>query len=236
MFKHPKIQLLKKPLFLVTLPRLATILFIVLQILGMSSYPGGTMHDETTIGYSFTQNFFSDMGIYEARNGEPNYLSMIIFAFSLALVGITFAIYYIGMPQVFGKDRLNYGLSIIGTIFAFGGSICLVGTGLTPSDLALDPHIFFSNNIFHCFLITALMYTIVIFRSEMIKKRYAIGYGMFFVSIFAYVGVLTYAASPHESQSALVFQVISQKMIVGVFCWSIFYQTFGFAQLDFLKK
>ena len=138
MFKHPKIQLLKKPFFLVTLPRLATILFIVLQIIGMGAYPGGTMHDETTTGYSFTQNFFSDMGVYEARNGDPNYLSMIIFAFSLALVGITFTIYYIVMPQVFGNDRLNYGLSIIGTIFAFGGSICLIGTGLTPSDLALD--------------------------------------------------------------------------------------------------
>ena len=49
------------------------------------------------------------------------------------------------------------------------------------SDLVFDPHVFFANNIFHCFLITALMYTVVIFRSDTLKKRYAIGYGLFFI-------------------------------------------------------
>ena len=47
----------------------------------MLSYPGGTIHNQSTAGYSFTSNFFSDMGAYEARNGEPNYLSMIFFLF-----------------------------------------------------------------------------------------------------------------------------------------------------------
>ena len=221
---------------LVLIPRIATAIFILLQIVGMIVYPGGTLHDVSTEGYSFTNNFFSDMGTYAARNGDPNYLSMVIFALSLTIVGITFSFYYLVLPNILGEDRLNYILAIIGTVFAIGGSICMRGTGLTPSDIVHGPHVFFANNIFHCFLITAFVYTIVIFRSEILKKRYSIGYGLFFISIFAYVGILQYGPPATAGESELVFQVVSQKMIVGVFCFSVLHQTFGFAQPGVLER
>ena len=236
MFINRFIDLINKRAMLVLIPRIATAIFILLQIVGMIVYPGGTLHDVSTEGYSFTNNFFSDMGTYAARNGDPNYLSMIIFAFSLTIVGITFSFYYLVLPNVLGEDRINYILAIIGTVFAIGGSICMIGTGLTPSDIVHDPHVFFANNIFHCFLITAFVYTIVIFRSEILKKRYLIGYGLFFISIFAYVGVLQYGPPATVGESELVFQVVSQKMIVGVFCFSVLHQTFGFAQSGVLER
>ena len=236
MFINRFIDLINKRAMLVLIPRIATAIFILLQIVGMIVYPGGTLHDVSTEGYSFTNNFFSDMGTYAARNGDPNYLSKIIFAFSLTIVGITFSFYYLVLPNVLGEDRINYILAIIGTVFAIGGSICMIGTGLTPSDIVHGPHVFFANNIFHCFLITAFVYTIVIFRSEILKKRYSIGYGLFFISIFAYVGILQYGPPATAGESELVFQVVSQKMIVGVFCFSVLHQTFGFAQAGVLER
>ena len=236
MFINRFIDLINKRAMLVLIPRIATAIFILLQIVGMIVYPGGTLHDVSTEGYSFTNNFFSDMGTYAARNGDPNYLSMIIFSFSLTIVGITFSFYYLVLPNVLGEDRINYVLAIIGTVFAIGGSICMIGTGLTPSDIVHGPHVFFANNIFHCFLITAFVYTIVIFRSEILKKRYSIGYGLFFISIFAYVGILQYGPPATAGESELVFQVVSQKMIVGVFCFSVLHQTFGFAQPGVLER
>lgn len=221
---------------LVLIPRLAAILFILLQVVGMQVYPGGTMHDASTIGYSFSKNFFSDMGAYAARNGEPNYLSMIIFALSLTIVGITFSLYYLFLPRVLGNDRANYLLASTGTLFAIGGSICMIGTGFTPSDIVFAPHVFFANNIFHCFLVTALLYTIVIFRSDSLKKRYAMGYAMFFISIFIYVGILQYGPSANSGEAAMIFQVLSQKMIVLVFCCSVIHQTFGFSQSGILDR
>ena len=236
MFINRFINLINQRAMLVLIPRIATAIFILLQIVGMIVYPGGTLHDVSTEGYSFTNNFFSDMGTYAARNGDPNYLSMIIFAFSLTIVGITFSFYYLVLPNVLGEDRINYILAIIGTVFAIGGSICMICTGLTPSDIVHGPHVFFANNIFHCFLITAFVYTIVIFRSEILKKRYSIGYGLFFISIFAYVGILQYGPAATAGESELVFQVVSQKMIVGVFCFSVLHQTFGFAQSRVLER
>ena len=89
MFINRFIDLINKRAMLVLIPRIATAIFILLQIVGMIVYPGGTLHDVSTEGYSFTNNFFSDMGTYAARNGDPNYLSMIIFAFSLTIVGLS---------------------------------------------------------------------------------------------------------------------------------------------------
>ena len=234
MFDNSFLQTLKNKTFLVTIPRIAVFIFIGLQITGMLLYPGGTIHDDSTVGYSFTLNFFSDLGTYAAYNNEPNFLSMALFIISLTLVGTTFMLYYLSLPQLFKEDPLNYKLSILGTIFAIGGSIGLIGTGLTPADLVLDTHIFFANNIFYCFMITALCYTIVIYRYNFFEKKYAWGYGIFFILIALYVGVLEWAPPPRSSQPALVFQVITQKLIVLTFCLAIVYQTFGVSKSKIL--
>ncbi len=223
---------IKKQIVLISLPRITVIAFILLQIVGMKFYPGGTIHNPDSIGYSFSENFFSDMGAYVARNGEPNYLSMIIFAFSLTIASITYVCYYLVLPKMLGNDKLNYFFACIGSIFAFGGSICLICTGLTPTDLVFESHVFFANNIFHCFLMTAFFYSLVIFRSKLLSKRYAMGYGLFFLAILVYIGVLQFGPSVHSGQKALVLQVVSQKMIVIIFLISVVHQSFGFEKLE----
>ena len=221
-------------IFLVFLPRIMIIVFLILQILGMFNYPGGTIWTETTSEYIFTKNYFSDLGRYQAHNGEPNYLSMIFFTLSLSLASITFVLHYLAVLNFFQMDlkKHNSLLAMIGTFFSFLGAICLVGTALTPSDLVLDAHVFYANNIFHSFLITAFFYTIVIYRSELIENKYAIGYGIFFFSILAYIIILHFGPGPRESEFALIFQVISQKMIVLIFILSVVYQTFGLKKIS----
>ena len=216
-------------LFLVRLPRIMVGVFLFFQVLGMLNYPGGTIWNEETTEYVFTKNYFSDLGRYQAHNGEPNYLSMIFFSLSLCLVSLTFILHYVSVLRFFQNDykRYNNIIALVGTIFSFLGAICLIGTALTPSDLVLDPHVFYANNIFHSFLVTSLMYTIVIYRSELIQNKYAAGYAIFFLSILSYVIILHFGPGPRESQAALIFQVVAQKMIVVIFILSVVYQTFG---------
>ena len=216
-------------LFLVSLPRIMVGVFLFFQVLGMLNYPGGTIWNEETTEYVFTKNYFSDLGRYQAHNGEPNYLSMIFFSLSLCLVSLTFIVHYVSVLRFFKNDykRYNNIMALVGTIFSFLGAICLIGTALTPSDLVLDPHVFYANNIFHSFLVTSLMYTIVIYRSELIQNKYAAGYAIFFLSILSYVIILHFGPGPRENQAALIFQVVAQKMIVVIFILSVVYQTFG---------
>ena len=108
----------------------------------------------------------------------------------------------------------------------------MIGTGLTPSDLVLKDHQFFANNIFHSFLITSFIYSIVIFRSNQIEKKYTIGYFIFFLSILIYIGILNFGPSADLNNSALIFQVVSQKFIVLVFVFSVIHQTFALSKLN----
>ena len=220
-------------IFLIHLPRIMVFVFLILQFLGMINYPGGTIWNENSSNYLFTKNYFSDLGRFEAHSGEPNYLSMIFFTLSLFLVSVTFIFHYISVLTFFNKDRdkLNIKLAVVGVFFSFCGAFCLIGTALTPSDLVLDAHVFYANNIFHSFLVTALIFTIIIYRSVLIENKYAIGYGIFFLSILSYVLILHLGPAPRESQGALIFQVISQKLIVLIFILSVVYQTFGFNNL-----
>jgi hypothetical membrane protein len=229
MINNKIITFLDDKLFLVSLPRIMVGVFLFFQVLGMLNYPGGTIWNEETTEYVFTKNYFSDLGRYQAHNGEPNYLSMIFFSLSLCLVSLTFIVHYVSVLRFFQNDykRYNNIIALVGTIFSFLGAICLIGTALTPSDLVLDPHVFYANNIFHSFLVTSLMYTIVIYRSELIQNKYAAGYAIFFLSILSYVIVLHFGPGPRESQAALIFQVVAQKMIVVIFILSVVYQTFG---------
>ena len=84
-------------LFLVSLPRIMVGVFLFFQVLGMLNYPGGTIWNEETTEYVFTKNYFSDLGRYQAHNGEPNYLSMIFFSLSLCLVSLTFIVHYVSV-------------------------------------------------------------------------------------------------------------------------------------------
>jgi len=47
--------------------------------------------------------------------------------------------------------------------------------------------------------------------------------------IAIYVGVSEFGPKPRDSEWAMIFQVVAQKMIVLTFCLSVVYQTFGFS-------
>jgi len=227
MFLSSTVKQLKNELILIQLPRWVVLLFVILMMIAMMVYPGGQIHNDASIGYSFTNNFFSDLGTHTSYNGSPNFLSMGLFMIALTLVGITFSIYYVTLPQLFSNDTLNYRLATLGSFFGFLGSVCLIGTGFTPADLVLDEHVFFANNIFYSFCVTALCYTVAIFRSSQFDNQMALGYGIFFMLIVLYIGVLEFGDSPRSNPTALKIQVVTQKIIVFVFCLSIAHQTIG---------
>ena len=87
-------------LFLVTLPRYA--IFAVILFLGLAIvfYKGGTMNDPSSIGYSFTLNFFSDLGRYKPEN----MISLVLFAVALGICGIIFNIYFYYFIKLFPKN------------------------------------------------------------------------------------------------------------------------------------
>ena len=218
-------------LWLIELPRLVLGIFVILNIIAMLSYPGGTFLDFTTVGYSFTRNFLSDLGRTLSYPGEVNFLSAQLFNMALILSGVVFANFYLYVRKIFIEENQRT-LALIGSFFGVLGGISLAGVGLTPADLYLELHMICATWLFRFFFVASLCYSIVIFRHSKFENKYAMGYLVFTFSILLYILISELGPSPKEVPWALTLQVVSQKMILLILMAAIYIQTMGLKKLQ----
>ena len=201
--------------------------FFLCNIIAMYFYAGGSISNPENIGYDFFRNYLSQLGRVRGVNGENNLISFRIWTSGMTTTGLIFIIYYIILPTFFETKKI----AIIGSFISIISCICFILTGITPGDVILDLshysnpdlsintiyvyelHKFFANNIFYFGLLSALIYSYVIYHSKKINSIYGIGYYLFSIIIFLYVLVLIYGPSPFSSESALMFQVTAQKIV-----------------------
>ena len=221
---------IEKKIWLITLPRQVLWLFVVLNIASMILYPGSTYRDHLTIGYSFTENFLSDLGRTLTFSGEINFLSSKLFNISLVMAGGIFALFYLHVRKVFNSDKQKI-MTFVGSFFGVLGGLSLAGVGLTPADLYLEIHIVCATWLFRFFFVASLCYSIVIFKHAQFENKFAVGYLVFTLSILLYILVSELGPDPKISQFALVFQVVSQKIILLILMAAIYIQTLGLQKL-----
>ena len=218
-------------LWLIDLPRLVLGFFVILNIIAMLSYPGGTYLDHLNPGYSFTGNFLSDLGRTMSFSGEVNFLSSQLFNMALILSGGIFAAFYFRVHKVFAAEN-QHTLGLIGSFFGVLGGLSLAGVGLTPADLYLDLHIICANWLFRFFFVASLCYSMVIFRHPQFENKYAMGYLVFTFSILIYIIISELGPDPTVDLFALTLQVVSQKMILLILMAAIYIQTLGLKKLQ----
>ena len=77
---------------------IGVVISLILMIIAISIYPGGSMFDKNSVGFDWTKNFISNLFATKALNGAENpsriwaYLGMIILPFS-------YAIFFINMSK-----------------------------------------------------------------------------------------------------------------------------------------
>jgi len=217
--------------WVITFPRQVLWLFMFLNIASMLLYPGSTYRDNLTSGYSFTENFLSDLGRTLTFSGEVNFLSSQLFNMSLILAGAVFTLFYLHVRKVFNLEKQRT-LAFIGSFFGILGGFSLLGVGLTPADLYLDLHIICANWFFRFMCLASLFYTVVIFLHPRVKNKYASGYMIFTISILLYILVSELGPDAKTSQFSLVLHVVSQKIILLIFMMAVYIQSLGLQKLE----
>ena len=217
--------------WIIIFPRQVLWLFILLNIASMLLYPGSTYRDNLTTGYSFTENFLSDLGRTLTFSGELNFLSSQLFNMSLILAGAVFTLFYLHVRKVFNLEKQRT-LAFIGSFFGILGGLSLLGVGLTPADLYLDIHIICANWLFRFMCLASLFYAVVIFLHHRIKNKYASGYMIFTISILLYILVSELGPDAKTSQFSLVLHVVSQKIILLIFMMAVYIQSLGLQKLE----
>ena len=142
-----------------------------------------------------------------------------------------FSVFYWQLPSLFYNDQKVHLFSRVGSVAGILGGIFLVGVGLTPGDIVLGPHNFFATWFIRFFLVSALCYIVVFYRSTVTEAKYGLGYVFFTIVILIYILISELGPSPRENYNALTLQVISQKVILVCFLYAIYSQTKGISKI-----
>ena len=193
--------------------------FVVLTAAAMFAYPGGNGSNLASRGYSFFENFFSDLGRMEALNGQPNLAAAALFVTALTAAGLGMALFFLAFAQFFRTDWFSRSMSILGTALGVLSALAFIGVGFAPAD---------TNPVWHyrCVTIAFRLFPLAVFCYivPMLRNRYPPGYTAAFA---AFLPLLIGYIFVREFLAGLVLQVVSQKVIVYASIVSVMIQARG---------
>lgn len=198
--------------------------FVVLTLIAMLFYAGGNNADPTAPRYLFFQNFFSDLGLTVAHNGEANTVSFLLFAVALSLAGLSLITFFWLMPGFFRPDAAAFNLSRVGSLFGFIAGICFIGVAFTPANLLGQAHINFVFGAFGSYFVAVLFYLGALIKFPALDRSYLLVLVAFAVILGGYVWLLF--GGPRQ----LTIQVTGQKIIAYASIITVFILTWGAAQ------
>ena len=200
----------KERLLFFILPSAAIVVFIFLVIMGAMSYEGGHRLDLNSEGYSFSNNYLSDLGRIKTVAGMDNSIPFYCFNSALIILSVVFSFYFLFLPSVYDESIEIQNIARVGSFFGFLASICFAGVAYTPADLFIDAHIFFADWLFRLMNLTIVFYAITYI---MMKKNYLIFsfiFGIVALVVTAHIilsdfGLARFFNEPHT------VRVLSQK-------------------------
>lgn len=200
--------------------------FVVLTILAMFLYPGGTFSDPTRAGYSFFHNFFSELGLTRTHAGAPNTASFVLFTVALTLAGAGLALFFVAFAQFFSRSLAGKVLSRVGALVGALAGACFIGVAFTPADLYREAHGLFVLWAFRLFPLAVILYTSAMFREPGYPRRFATVFVVFGLLLVAYLLLMTTGPAPY-TPDGLVTQATGQKVIVYASIIAVFIQALG---------
>ncbi|MHA1670327.1 MAG: hypothetical protein ACTSV5_07065 [Promethearchaeota archaeon] len=200
--------------------------YIILTLIAMLFYAGGTLSDPLSTGYDFWRNLFSDLGRGISLSGQPNTISFGIFTITALIFSISFIPFTFALPEFFKGEKKQFTIIIIATGVGLISISSLVGTILTPWDVFGELHLLFANIFNIMGSLVLLLYTIAIFYNKKYPNIYAIVYIVILIVGIAYSIVLM-TIPKSISTETLTFQATMQKISQYSFLFGIMIQGFG---------
>lgn len=192
--------------------RWAASIATVLTIVAGVRYPGGTFQDHSTRGYSFFQNFLSDLGMTVAHNGEPNQLGAMLFIVALLVLVVGLGGSLVGFVRLHSTAPESRPFASLAGLVGLVVCVCFAGVALTPENRALGLHIFFTRAAWRLFVIVPLLLFVASLRSRDVPLGVRSAWLFLTVMLAGYVWVLDFGPRV-SAPGGLVTQVTAQKII-----------------------
>jgi len=191
---------------------LATALLLV--VASALSYPGGTLRDESTHGYSFTRNFLSDLGTTVAFNYQRNVTGALLFIVSV-LIGVlvlgSLIVATVRLLSAAPRARLFARLAAVVGVLACVGFLV---AAIAPVDRAWRLHTFSGMVGFRSFPVVTALLAIATARDARFRARAAIGWAALTIVLIGLI-VASLLGPSTDTDRGLATQVIMQKIMVA---------------------
>ena len=198
--------------------------FILLCLWATAAYPGGTIVEHNTVGYSFSENFLSDLGRSVAWCGESNGTAELLFTTGMVVLGLSIIPFFLFLP-LHAPDRST--VLWAAAVSGIGSALALIWIGLTPYDLYFESHhtaLFFW---IVCLLATVILHSWALFSSEECPS----GYAFLSLAVAGMIGlyllrgmefVLT-AATGSASDALASFATMQKYVVLGAVGWYLIF-------------
>lgn len=174
--------------------------FLVLTFVAACFYPGG---------YDYFGYYFSDLGAVNARNGDPNILSSILFSISLTGLALSLIPFWISVRALSGESKLGRVFSKVGSVSGLVSTPFILGVVLYPMDTQLNAHILTTMLFFTFFMVGIVSYSVMF----ILNNEYPSSHG--------FIGLLLLSLSlPIFVDPLASYVAFLQKILVyGCFIW-----------------
>lgn len=198
-------------------------LFIILTVIAMFWYPGGTMVDDATQGYSFFHNFFSELG-FTTAHGRSNQVGAGLFFVALTLVGFGLGLFFLAFPRFFEQERRTRWLAWFGSGLGLLSAVCFIGVACTPANLNMALHKTFVMWAFRLLPVAIFCYIPAMSMTHFPLALRGV-FIAFFLLLMAYLLLLEFGPEI-DTYNGMVIQATGQKVIVYSSILSIMVQAF----------
>jgi len=205
---------------------LGSLQFIVLTLLAMVAYSGGTIHHPEWESYSFLYNYFSDLGRTRTFDGTPNNLSQNLFKTALTIGGICLIAFFVALPGLFRNGRAK-GLAVVAAALGLLSGSCYIAIAHLPWNLEYWAHTYYVRTGFIAFLGMTIFYSGAILWEPDYPRKYARAFGLFGIILFVQIAIMLLGPRAYVSDEALFLQAVAQKVVVYAEIVCMLYQSWG---------
>ena len=198
-------------------------LFLVFTTVAMIKYQEVQYMIVAQWVYQFFYNFFSNLGEWTARNGEPNKISAYLFNSALMIFGTFYVFYYQFLKFYPNFTYSILRISLISTIVVSMVSFVLVAVFSGEAETH-ELHVLFVKIAFRVLLLHAVLQVISMFKIKTINSSVKWVTLFFTLILVGFILVMDFGPNAWDGNQALFIQVTAQKVIVYSILTYFFFQ------------
>ena len=178
-------------------------------------YPGGTLLDPTSSGYSLTHNFLSDLGMTVAYNGQANKLGATLFSLSLLGLVAGFGMTLAGLLRQYLAVPASRRWAIAAALLCPLACLAFAAVAITPENRVMALHVDVTVSAWRLFAVAALLVAVASVRADAARRSRTGAWGLLAVAVTLYAIYLSIGPDV-ASLDGLRAQVVAQKAITVV--------------------